>query len=77
MKTKSQFFKENIIVSIILNLPILFIVISPFNHILDTLYLILGAIIILLALSINSIEKWYLEEKLEYFEKRIKQLENK
>lgn len=73
MKTKIQYLKENIILAIIWNLPLILLITIPFVDILKKEYLIIGSIITFFYLVISSIESWYNDYRFEELEKQIKE----
>ena len=72
-----KFFKQNIIISLIWNLPIMFIFGLFLSRLkLDLLFYWLTLILIYWTFVLVSIKKWYREEQFDKLEKRIKELED-
>ena len=72
-----KFFKQNIIISLLWNLPIMFIFGLFLSRLkLDLLFYWLTLILIYWTFVLVSIKKWYREEQFDKLEKRIKELED-
>lgn len=75
MKT---FFKQNILISLIWNLPIIFMVGIFLNQLkLDLMFYWLTLILTYWVFVLVSIKTWYKEEQFDKLEKRIRELEEK
>ena len=75
MKT---FFKQNILISLIWNLPITFMVGIFLNQLkLDLMFYWLTLILTYWVFVLVSIKTWYKEEQFDKLEKRIRELEEK
>lgn len=75
MKT---FFKQNIVLSLIWNLPITFVVGIFLNQLkLESMFYWLTLILIYWTFVLISIKVWYKEEQFDKLEKRVKELEEK
>lgn len=75
MKDKKVFFKENIVIALILNLlyiaPISFMVDVLMDDLISTISIV---ILLYIILVFNSINSWYVEEQLEFLNKKVKDL---
>lgn len=75
MKDKKVFFKENIVIALILNLlyiaPISFMVDVLMDDLISTISIV---ILLYIILVFNSIKSWYVEEQLEYLNKKVNDL---
>ena len=75
MKDRKQFFKENIVIALIWNLfyitPISIMVDVLMDDLISTIGILIFVYIILIA---NSIKSWYVEEQLEFLDKKVKEL---
>jgi len=75
MKTKKQFFKENIITCLILSIPTLsayFILEMLFKD--NQIGIISVTLLIYFLSAINLLENWYVDDKFKELEKEIKKL---
>lgn len=75
MKDKKVFFKENIVNALIWNLlyiaPITIMVVLLIDDLISTI----GIVIFLYSVLVfNSIKSWYVEEQLEFLDKKVKDL---
>lgn len=75
MKDKKVFFKENIVIALILNLlyiaPISFMVDVLMDDLISTISIV---ILLYIILVFNSINSWYVEEQLEFLNKKVNDL---
>lgn len=73
-----KFFKQNILISLIWNLPIAFMVCIFLNQLkLDLMFYWLTLILTYWVFVLVSIKTWYKEEQFDKLEKRIRELEEK
>lgn len=75
MKTRFQYFKQYIILSIVLNIPFIVILYIPLSHINLDLSILIGSTALVYGFScVNSLSTWYDNYRFEYLEKQIKEL---
>ena len=73
MTTFKQFFKENILIALIWDLPVTFMVGIPLNYAISDKLIYWGTLVLIFwALVLTSLKSWYGEEKVDKLEKRIK-----
>ena len=77
-RTELDFLKENWIIGIIWNIPVIAIIFSLMYQIVDNLFIQIIVTIFASGMFIMmDIHKWYLDERLEIIEKKLNELENK
>lgn len=75
MKDKKVFFKENIVIALIWNLLYIAPISIMVDVLMDDLILTIGILILVYCILItNSIKSWYIEEQLEFLDKKVKEL---
>ena len=75
MKDKKVFFKENIVSALIWNLLYIAPISIMVDVLMDDLILTIGILILVYCILItNSIKSWYIEEQLEFLDKKVKEL---
>lgn len=75
MKDKKVFFKENIVIALIWNLLYIAPISIMVDVFIDDLILTIGILIFVYCILItNSIKSWYVEEQLEFLDKKVKEL---
>lgn len=78
MKDKKVFFKENIVIALIWNLLYIAPISVMVNILMDDLISTIGIIIFVYCiLVVNSIKSWYIEEQLEFLNKKVRELSEK
>jgi len=77
MQTKIQFFRDNIIISIIVSLYLIFIIGIPLRHIiLNPLYYWGTLLFLFLYFIIHLLNDWYIDYRFKELEKQINDLKN-
>ena len=77
MKTKQQFFKENILVLLIFSIPLGFTVGIPLSYLLvNNIYRWITLLLIILYFNISLLNDWYNNYRFKELEKEIKQLKS-
>ena len=72
MKTKIEFFKENIIFVLIWNITAMPVIIIPIKYVFtDTFYFVLCSISIYVVFVGNTMKDWYTEYRIDELEKQI------
>ena len=75
MKDRKVFFKENIVIALIWNLLYIAPISIMVDVLMDDLISTIGIVIFLYGILVfNSIKSWYVEEQLEYLNKKVKDL---
>lgn len=75
MKDRKQFFKENIVIALIWNLLYVAPISIMVDVLIDDLISTIGIVIFLYGILVfNSIKSWYVEEQLEFLDKKVKDL---
>ena len=75
MKDKKVFFKENIVIALIWNLLYIAPISIMVDVLMDDLISTIGIVIFLYGILVfNSIKSWYVEEQLEYLNKKVNDL---
>lgn len=75
MKDRKVFFKENIVIALIWNLLYVAPISIMVDVLTDDLISTIGIVIFLYGILVfNSIKSWYVEEQLEYLNKKVNDL---
>lgn len=75
MKDRKVFFKESIVIALVWNLLYIAPISIMVNVLMDDLISTIGIVILLYGiLVINSIKSWYVDEQLEFLNKKVKDL---
>jgi len=75
MKDRKVFFKENIVIALVWNLLYIAPISIMVDVLTDDLISTIGIVIFLyIILVFNSIKSWYIEEQLEFLDKKVKDL---